>query len=125
MCGFELYKKLTWKEVIYILVFVLVCFLVFATNARLQFLINIEGAIVGYTYVVIIPIWIHLKCVWYDKSSGTVEGDEERNSQIKPNYCECENHYRSKFTLYAETAFMILALLFGFALMCYILSTFL
>lgn len=87
MCGFELYKKLTLKEVIYILVFVLVCFLVFATNARLQFLINIEGAIVGYTYVVIIPIWIHLKCVWYDKSSGTVEGDEERNSQIKPNYC--------------------------------------
>ena len=76
MCGVELYKKLTLKEVVYILMFILMCFLVFVSGARLQFLINIEGAIIGYIYVMVIPIWIHLKCVWYDKSSGTVEGDE-------------------------------------------------
>ena len=123
MCGVELYKKLTWKEVVYILMFILMCFLVFVSGARLQFLINIEGAIIGYIYVMVIPIWIHLKCVWYDKSSGTVEGDEQRNRQVVPNMCECDNHYRSKYTLYFETGFMVFVLLFGFMLMCYILST--
>ena len=80
-------KSLSPRDVIYILAFILISFTVYATGVKLQVLISVEGAVVGYTYVVIVPIWIHLKCVWYDKTSGTVEGYEERNKQIQPNVC--------------------------------------
>ena len=123
MFKIETFKSLSLRGVIYILVFILVSFTVYATGIKLQTLISVEGAVIGYTYVVIVPIWIHLKCVWYDKTSGTVEGDEERNSQVKPNECECENHYRSKWTLYLETGLLVFALVFGFALMCVTLAS--
>ena len=75
MFKIETFKSLSLRGVIYIIVFILISFTVYATGVKLQVLISVEGAVVGYTYVVIVPIWIHLKCVWYDKTSGTVEGD--------------------------------------------------
>lgn len=73
----EVNKKISLKEIIYIIIFILVSYGVYASGVHLQVLISINGAVVGYTYVIVIPIWIHLKCVWYDKSSGAIEGDEE------------------------------------------------
>ena len=35
-----------------------------------------NGAVTGFFYVLLIPIAIHLKCVWLDHSSGFVEKDE-------------------------------------------------
>lgn len=70
------------------------------TGVEVETIISINGAIVGFTYVIVIPIWVHFKCVFYDFSSGWVEGDDERNLQIKLNSCECNNHYVSRWTLY-------------------------
>ena len=72
MLGIEVHKKTNTKEIIYILVFVLVSYLVYISGINLQALISFNGAVVGYSYVIVIPIWIHLKCVWYDRSSGLV-----------------------------------------------------
>ena len=66
------YRSLSVGGILYIVIFILVSFTVYATGIKLQTLISVEGAVVGYSYVVIVPIWIHLKCVWYDKTSGTV-----------------------------------------------------
>jgi len=75
MLGIEVHKKTNMREIIYILVFVLVSYLVYISGINLQALISFNGAVVGYSYVIVIPIWIHLKCVWYDRSSGYVEDD--------------------------------------------------
>ena len=72
MLGIEVHKKTNVKEIIYVLVFVLVSYLVYISGINLQALISFNGAVVGYSYVIVIPIWIHLKCVWYDRSSGLV-----------------------------------------------------
>lgn len=73
---------------------------VFLSNVYVEVTISINGAVVSYIYVLLIPIIIHFKCVYFDKSSGTIIGDEEHNMQICPNSCECENTYQSKWTLY-------------------------
>jgi len=75
MLGIEVHKKTNMREIIYVLVFVLVSYLVYISGINLQALISFNGAVVGYSYVIVIPIWIHLKCVWYDRSSGYVEDD--------------------------------------------------
>jgi hypothetical protein len=72
MLGIEVHKKTNVKEIIYVLAFVLVSYLVYISGINLQALISFNGAVVGYSYVIVIPIWIHLKCVWYDRSSGLV-----------------------------------------------------
>ena len=113
----EISKKMTLTEALYIICFILVSYAVYASGVHLQVLISINGAVVGYIYVIIIPIWIHLKCVWFDKSSGAIEGDEESKKEIEQNFCECENTYRSKFTKYLETGFLIFASILGFGLM--------
>ena len=39
------------------------------------------------------------------------------------NVCECEVHYRSKWTLYLETTFLVFLLVAGFGLICFNLAT--
>ena len=87
MFKMEVSKKMSIKEAIYIMCFILVSYVVYASGVHLQVLISINGAVVGYIYVIIIPIWIHPKCVWYDKSSGAIEGDEESKKVIEQNFC--------------------------------------
>ena len=72
----DIYKDISLKEVIYLTFFTLTCFLIYALGIQLQSLINFAGAVVGYFYIIAIPISVHLKCVWFDKSSGFIEGDE-------------------------------------------------
>jgi hypothetical protein len=35
-------------------------------------MITLNGAIIAFVYVVIVPSWLHLKCVFYDRSSGYI-----------------------------------------------------
>ena len=39
-------------------------------------IIIVNGAVIGYLYVILIPIYIHFRCVFFGKNSGTIEGDE-------------------------------------------------
>jgi hypothetical protein len=97
--------------------------IVYVFGVQVQTIFVINGSVVGYLYVILIPVWMHLKCVWVDRSSGTIEGDEEWNQRIQKNICECENHYSSKWTLYLETFVLILLLIAGLALVYFNLST--
>lgn len=47
-------------------------------------------------YVIIIPVAIHLKCLYYDRSAGYIKDDDEHNKQIVQNACECDLTYSSK-----------------------------
>jgi hypothetical protein len=67
------------NEVIYVVSMIVGCYLLFATGVNLRTLIIIDGAVIKFMCVIVTPIWIHLKCVFYDKSSGYVLDDPERN----------------------------------------------
>jgi len=61
--------------------------IVFISGVNFQLIIIVNGAVIGYLYVILIPIFMHFKCVWFAKHSGTIEGDEEWNKKITPNHC--------------------------------------
>jgi hypothetical protein len=95
---------------------------VYLLNVKVQLILSVNGAVIGYIYVIIVPIWIHLKCVWVDHHSGYIEADEEWNAKIEPNPCHCNCSYSSKWTLYLETSFLVLTLLAGLLLAIFTLK---
>ena len=96
----DLHAKITLKEVVYIVVGVGVALLVFMSGINLQTIYSLNGAVLGYIYIIVFPIWMHFKCVFSDKSSGYIESDEEWNRNIVQNVCQCDNCYSSKWKLY-------------------------
>ena len=54
----------------------LISFAVFVSGIHMSVVFALNGAVIGFLYVILIPVWIHLKCIWFDRSSGTIEGDE-------------------------------------------------
>jgi hypothetical protein len=67
---------------------------------RVDVMIEINGSVIGYVYAFLIPICMHLKCVYFDCSSGFIKGESDHNLAIRLNECECENQYSSKWSLY-------------------------
>ena len=102
---------------LYILVVVGVSFLIYQLNIYVDELMAYRGAILGFLYLLMMPIVMHLKCVYYDRSSGFIRGGDESNMEIRLNSCECDVTYASKWTLWIETAFLILSLLLGAVIM--------
>ena len=78
------------KEVIYYVLMIVASTVVYILGANFQLLYSLNGSVIAFSYVLVIPVWIHLKCVWFDRSSGTIKGDDEWNSQIVPNKCLCQ-----------------------------------
>jgi hypothetical protein len=87
------------------------------SGVTLQTLYSLNGAIMGYTVAIVFPIWLHLKCIWYDRSSGCILNDEDWNRRLKPNKCGCLTRYSSRFVLYIETAFLVVVIIAGLVLL--------
>jgi len=51
---------------------VLVGLLVVELGVYLDTLIEINGAVVGYTYIYLVPIFVHFTCIFKHKSSGYI-----------------------------------------------------
>jgi hypothetical protein len=72
MFKIEVQHRISWKEAIYIFIVVIISYLVYITGINLEVMITLNGAVVGFTYIIAIPVWIHFKCVFYDRSSGYI-----------------------------------------------------
>lgn len=59
----------------YIIAMLLICFGVYESGVDLITIFAFNGAVIAYLNVLVIPIWLHLKCIWYNKSGGRIEGD--------------------------------------------------
>ena len=66
---------MTFKEVIYVGATILVCLVIRLTNVSAEILIELNGSIVSFFFIYVIPISIHLKCVYFSSS-------EEREHKI-------------------------------------------
>ena len=87
------------------------------SGINLDTIFSLNGAVLGYLYIIVLPIWVHLKCIYFDKSSGFIEDDEEWNKNIVQNVCQCDNSYSKKWKLYFETGFLILVMVLGMGLL--------
>ena len=70
----ELQAKMKPKEIVYLFLAVLLCYLCFTGGFNLVTVYALNGSLVSYLYAILIPVVLHLKCVWKDRSSGTIEG---------------------------------------------------
>jgi len=48
------------------------CYLLYILELRISVILEVTGSLMSLFYVIIIPVAIHLKCVYFDKSSGYV-----------------------------------------------------
>lgn len=124
---FQMFKidhgtRIDWKEIFYIATVVIASYIVYILNVHLDVMIDLNGAIIGFTYVILIPISIHFECVFKNRTSGFIKDQDEWNREIETNECECDNNYRSKWTLYAETIFLMMVILMGLGLMIFTIS---
>jgi hypothetical protein len=83
----------------------------YLSQVSIDTLININGSIVGNLIVIVIPIWLHIKCVFFDKKCGNIEEDLVENTENVS--CNCHYTYSNKATKYIELGFLILVLIFG------------
>ena len=83
----DMHAKISLKEIVYIVVVILVAFGVFVSGIDLQLIFSLNGALLGYVYIILFPIYVHFKCVFFDRSSGAIVDDEEWNSTLVPNAC--------------------------------------
>ena len=59
----------------YFIVVILIILFIYELEVYVDVLIAIKGAVFGFLVVYLIPVWVHLKCVFYDQTSGFVEGE--------------------------------------------------
>ena len=38
-------------------------------------MLSLNGALLGYCYMIVFPIWMHFKCIFFDKNSGFIYDD--------------------------------------------------
>ena len=72
---------------VYIILVLLLCFCFYISDVNLISIFALNGAVIGYIFVFVLPIWVHLKCIWYDRSGGRIQDNEDWNSVVKPNGC--------------------------------------
>lgn len=68
-------KEVAWHEILYIFLVVLSAFLVYLTGVHVDTMIETNGAVLGYCNSLLLPILLHLKCIYYNRSSGTIDDD--------------------------------------------------
>jgi len=64
-----------WYEYAYIFLCLFTGYIFFILDVKLVTIMVLDGSIVCFTYVVAFPIWMHIKCIFVDRSSGFIEDD--------------------------------------------------
>ena len=77
-------------------------------------MITINGSIAGIFIVILIPIFIHIKCIYFDKKCGNIEGELIENPDSEYN---CHYTYSHKVTKYFELIFFAIVVGLGFKTM--------
>lgn len=104
---------MTIGECIHAALTVFVCYLLKRFDVPVSLILDISGAVLGYIFAMLIPIMIHFKCLHFDRSCGEIEGDNEHNSCILHNACECQITYSSHFTMWLETFLLFFVAIYG------------
>ena len=79
-------------------------YLIYVTNVKISIVIEINGSVLGFFYLLLFPIAIHLKCVYFSKHEDEVGLNELEmgKGEFEEVRCElrCNVKYRNKYTQY-------------------------
>ena len=97
--------------------------IVYETGLYLDIMLEVYGAVFVYVYNLVLPVLLHLYCLYRAKSSGHIRhAQDDSNHDIQLNDCHCTNTYYSKWTLYLETVVLVAMVLFGAFMMVFSLK---
>jgi hypothetical protein len=55
----------TFKEVIYTGLIILLCLIIKLTKLSAETLIELNGSVIAFIFIVVIPVSLHIKCVYF------------------------------------------------------------
>jgi hypothetical protein len=58
---------------IYSSILVGICYIIFKIGVKLALILSVSGFLLGYTFSILVPTIINLKCVHYDVSGGLLD----------------------------------------------------
>ena len=58
-------NRVTIKDIICVFVIITVCLLIKLTNVSITVIIELNGAIVSFFFIYLIPIGLHIKCIYF------------------------------------------------------------
>ena len=102
---------------------------IYLSKIRFVAILEFNGAIIGYLIVLVFPIALHVKCVYfsdYDEETGELlfEVEEENGEMVRRDgRCRCNFAYRNSLTKKIELAYLITGLMVGAFVMYYTLYT--
>jgi hypothetical protein len=82
--------KVTYPEIIYFLAYGAICFVVAYFKISISSIIDINGAVIGFFFIYLIPAVLHIKCLYFSKGKRPVplllldsEGSDNRSIDEK------------------------------------------
>lgn len=60
-------------ELVYVGIMIGICCTVYLTNLTIQNLITINGGIIGFFFIYLLPAMMHLKCLYFSSHEDTEE----------------------------------------------------
>ena len=67
ICGIEQREEIETHEVIFIGVYYVIIYAIYALNIPIAAIIEIEGALINFLLVWVMPMIIHIRCVYFNK----------------------------------------------------------
>ena len=103
-------------------------FCIYITKVKIATIIELNGSVIGFCYVLLFPIIIHLKCVYFNKRDEngvmiTEMRDDKGELEAIEGECKCQVTYMNNFTKYLELICLIAALIVGLLTVVYTLYT--
>jgi len=85
-------KKVNLAEVVYFVLMIAICFVVGFFEVNINDIIDINGAVIGFFFIYLIPAVLHIKCLYFSKGKKRIpkielkieEGQTVEVKQVAP-----------------------------------------
>jgi sodium-coupled neutral amino acid transporter 9 len=71
-----------FKEVVYVAATIFISLVIRLTEIKASIIIELNGSIVSFFFLYLIPIGLHLKCVYFS-NNGNTKGTEEEKKEVE------------------------------------------
>ena len=116
------------ETAIYFFTFIL-CLGIWVSKIKITTLVELNGSVIGFLYIFLIPIAVHIKCVYFTKhdENGTIiveRRGENGGPTVVEGLCQCSlDKDKKPYQKIGELVFQIFLIFFGLASIWYTIYT--
>ena len=74
-------RQINIWELIYIIVIVVICFIISVFEVNIDIIIDINGAILGFCFIYLLPSLLHIKCTYFPKGKRMMVKPDPESTQ--------------------------------------------